>query len=67
MSGDTTTHDRLVTHGLTELMDKVDVIVLAQATMARVVDTLSAAEKRVPILSSPRLGVAAAREMMAAL
>lgn len=67
ISGDTATHDRLVTAGLQALMDKVDVIVLAQATMARVVDTLPAAEKRVPILSSPRLGVAAAREVMATL
>jgi Asp/Glu/hydantoin racemase len=67
MSGDTATHDQLVTSGLHELMDQVDVIVLAQATMARVVATLPAAEKRVPILSSPRLGVAAAREVMAAL
>jgi Asp/Glu/hydantoin racemase len=67
ISGDTATHDRLVTAGLKEMMDKVDLIVLAQATMARVVDTLPAAEKRVPILSSPRLGVAAAKAMMAAL
>ncbi|MEZ4736148.1 MAG: aspartate/glutamate racemase family protein [Caldilineaceae bacterium] len=66
-SGDPATHDRLVTAGLKALMDKVDVIVLAQATMARVVDTLSPEEKRVPILSSPRLGVAAARKMMNAL
>lgn len=67
ISGDTVTHDRLVTAGLKELMDKVDVIVLAQATMARVVDALPATEKRTPILSSPRLGVAAAKEIMAAL
>lgn len=66
-SGDPATHDRLVTAGLKELMDKVDVIVLAQATMARVVDTLAPQEKRVPILSSPRLGVAAASAMMNAL
>jgi len=67
INGDTATHDRLVTAGLKDLMDKVDVIVLAQATMARVVDTLSATEKRIPILSSPRLGVAAAKTMMATL
>lgn len=67
ISGDTVTHDRLVTAGLKELMDKVDVIVLAQATMARVVDALPATEKRTPILSSPRLGVAAAKEIMAIL
>lgn len=60
-SGDSDTHDRIVREGLLELMDKVEVIVLAQASMARVVDTLSEAEKKVPILSSPRLGVAAAK------
>ena len=67
MNGDTTTHDHLITTGLQTLMDQVDVIVLAQATMARVVDTLPATAKRVPILSSPTLGVAAAKELMAAL
>jgi hypothetical protein len=35
----------------------VDVIVLAQASMARVVDGLPAADKVVPILSSPGLAV----------
>ena len=39
-SGDTETHDRIVREGLLALMDQVDVIVLAQASMARVVDTL---------------------------
>jgi Asp/Glu/hydantoin racemase len=38
-------------------MSKVDVIVLAQASMARVVENLSKEERRVPILSSPRLAV----------
>ena len=66
-SGDTATHDRLVTAGLRELMDKVDVVVLAQASMARVADAMSAEEKKVPVLSSPRLGVAAAKEALAAL
>ncbi len=67
MNGDTATHDRLVTIGLQTLMDQVDVIVLAQATMARVVATLPAAEQRVPILASPPLGVAAMKELLAAL
>lgn len=66
-AGDTETHDRIVREGLLALMDQVDVIVLAQASMARVVDTLSEAEKRVPILSSPRLGVAAAKKAIEAL
>lgn len=63
-AGDTETHDRLVTAGLKELMPKVEVVVLAQASMARVVDALPAAEKTVPILSSPQLGVEAAKKMM---
>jgi hypothetical protein len=48
-------------------MDKVDVVVLAQASMARVADAIPSDEKKVPILASPRLGVAAAKEVMAAL
>ncbi len=56
-AGNTVTHDRIVTAGLKELQSRADVIVLAQASMARVVDNLPEAERRVPILSSPRLGV----------
>ena len=43
--------------GALELQEKVDVIVLAQASMARVVDTLAPADKRVPILASPGIAV----------
>jgi Asp/Glu/hydantoin racemase len=57
VAGDTTKHDAIVSVGLKDLMDGVDVIVLAQASMARVVESLSEAERRVPILSSPRLAV----------
>jgi Asp/Glu/hydantoin racemase len=64
-SGDTETHDRIVAAGLKELMDKVDVVVLAQASMARVADTIPEAEKRVPVLSSPRFGVEAAKKTLA--
>jgi hypothetical protein len=35
----------------------VDVIVLAQASMARVVETLPESERRVPILASPPLAI----------
>lgn len=52
--GDTERHDALVREGLVELMDEVDVVVLAQASMARVADQLSDGERRVPVLSSPR-------------
>ena len=57
VSGDTSTHDRIVSQRLRELDTKCDVIVLAQASMARVVDTMKPAEIHVAVLSSPRLGV----------
>jgi Asp/Glu/hydantoin racemase len=57
MSGDAATHEAKVAAALKELSQQVDVIVLAQASMARVVDTLAAADKRVPILASPGIAV----------
>lgn len=57
MSGDAARHDAMVAVALKELSQQVDVIVLAQASMARVVDTLTAADKRVPILASPALAI----------
>ncbi|UAY56720.1 aspartate/glutamate racemase family protein [Arachidicoccus terrestris] len=53
MAGDAKRHDRLVADALKQLAQQVDVILLAQASMARVVDTLSEEDKRVPILTSP--------------
>jgi hypothetical protein len=44
----------------------VDVIVLAQATMARVASALSPEERPVPILTSPRSGVRRAGEALGA-
>jgi Asp/Glu/hydantoin racemase len=57
IAGDTLKHDEIVSQGLRELMAQVDVIVLAQASMARVVDELPEDEVRIPVLSSPRLAV----------
>ena len=57
MSGDAATHDKKVGDALKQLSNEVDVIVLAQASMARVVDTLSDAEKKVPILASPVIAI----------
>ena len=53
MSGDTVKHDRMVASALKELSTKVDVILLAQASMARVVEGLSDEDKIVPIIASP--------------
>ena len=67
LSGETETHDRRVTRSLLELAGSVDVIVLAQASMARVVDQIPAEVVRVPVLSSPRLAMEQAREALASL
>lgn len=57
MSGDAAKHDALVGAALRELAGTVDVILLAQASMARVVDTLPAPDRRVPILASPPIAI----------
>jgi Asp/Glu/hydantoin racemase len=57
MDGDASRHDAMVGGALRELSRQVDVVVLAQASMARVVDGLPAEEKRVPVLASPSLAV----------
>lgn len=57
IAGDGATHDANVAAALKELSQQVDVIVLAQASMARVVDTLKPDDKRVPILASPGIAV----------
>lgn len=66
ISGDGAKHDALVGQALRNLAPKVDVIVLAQASMARVVDSLKPEEKPVPILSSPRLAVENLAALLAA-
>jgi Asp/Glu/hydantoin racemase len=66
LSGDTTTHDRLLAEALSALRSSVDVVVLAQASMARVVANLPG-NGHVPILSSPELAVKRAGELLAPL
>lgn len=57
MGGKPEVHDESVASALKELAQQVDVIVLAQASMARVVDQLSDEDKKVPILTSPELAM----------
>jgi aspartate/glutamate racemase len=64
ISGNGAKHDELIKSKLKELVGRVDVVVLAQASMARVVDSMSPEEKPVPILSSPRLAVEKIRELI---
>lgn len=63
-AGDLATHDRIVRATIKELMTRNDVVILAQASMARVADTIPAEEQVVPILSSPRLAVEYARDVL---
>ncbi len=67
MAGDAATHDRIVGDGLMKAMQGVDAIVLAQASMARVLTTLPAGAVTVPVFSSPELGVTRARDVLASL
>jgi Asp/Glu/hydantoin racemase len=57
MSGDAATHDKKVGEALKKFSKEVDVIVLAQASMGRVVDTLDEADKQIPILASPAIAI----------
>ena len=63
-AGDRDRHDELVREGLRELSGGVDVVVLAQASMARVVDALPEEERKVPVLSSPRIGMKRVAELL---
>jgi len=64
MAGDGETHDRIVGEGLTEKLKGVDAIVLAQASMARVLETLPENALTAPVYSSPELGVERARDVL---
>jgi Asp/Glu/hydantoin racemase len=66
LAGDVATHDRLVREKLAGLAGTVDVVVLAQASMARVVADLPPQARTVPILSSPEPAVRRAAELIAA-
>jgi len=57
MNGDAAKHDVLVATALKELAQQVDVVVLAQASMARVMDRLPAGEVKVQVLASPAIAV----------
>lgn len=57
MSGDAARHDQMVAAALKQLSAETDVIVLAQASMARVAEGLPEMEKQVPVLASPALAI----------
>ncbi len=64
MGGKPEIHDEMVASALKELSSQVDVIVLAQASMARVVSQLAAEDKKVPILASPEIAMAYLKQQL---
>lgn len=64
LAGEGSRHDRLVKEGLFKLAVEVDVVVLAQASMARVLTGIGADELKVPVLTSPELAVRQVRETL---
>jgi Asp/Glu/hydantoin racemase len=55
LAGNNEQHDEILKRTIVGLADEVDVVVLAQVSMARLVPSLG--ETRVPVLSSPQSGV----------
>jgi Asp/Glu/hydantoin racemase len=66
MAGDREGHDNLLVEKLQELAHAVDIIVLAQASMARVLPRLSAADQD-KVLVSPRLAMERVKDVIASL
>ena len=64
MAGDADTHDRIVKETIQSLMSRNQVVLLAQASMARVLDTIPLEERPVPVLTSPRLAMERAAKVL---
>jgi hypothetical protein len=67
ISGDQATHDRILTAALKNDMKGVDVVVLAQASMAGVLKSLPPGTLPMPVLTSPELGVMELRDVVEGL
>jgi Asp/Glu/hydantoin racemase len=67
LAGDTTTHDRILSEALINDMRNVDVIVLAQASMARVVKEMPSGSLAAPVLSSPELAVSRVHQILSGM
>lgn len=65
--GDSATHDEVVRAKITELSRVVDVVVLAQPSMAHAVETIPEAERTKPVLSSPILAIKHVAEFLRTL
>lgn len=67
MAGDGATHDRIVAQAIRENMKGVDAIVLAQASIARVLESLPPDQIPAPVFASPELGILNAHKTLEAL
>lgn len=67
LSGDVEAHDLLVSKAMVNRLGEVDVIMLAQASMARVAERLPRGALDAPVLSSPELAMEYVRETLARL
>ncbi len=65
IAGDRKTHNRMVIDAIQELAKKVDVVVCAQGSMVALLPDLG--ETPVPVLTSPRLGVERAVEVLSSM
>lgn len=66
VSGNSAEHDRRILAAAESLVGRVDLFLLAQASMGRMQGALAAATNR-PVLSSPRLGVEAVARRLATM
>jgi Asp/Glu/hydantoin racemase len=66
-AGDGESHDRLVAESALSLARHSDVVVLAQASMARALAAMPEDQRPAPILSSPHLALAQVRQLLANL
>jgi Asp/Glu/hydantoin racemase len=64
-AGDGESHDRLVLSAALDLAARSDVVVLAQASMARALAAMPGDQRPAPILSSPHLALAQVKNLLA--
>lgn len=64
LEGDSTTHDQFVEQAIRAAAAEADVVVLAQASMARVLRTIDRRSLPVPLLSSPELALQQVRRQL---
>lgn len=65
-AGNRDAHNARIREGLRALAGSVDVVILAQASMADALDDATRASAEVPVLSSPELGVRHLRSLLGA-